>query len=125
MKKQPFSLNYDESTVSGVSLLDLNASFVNDFGLIEKRMLTTIVIEEGTTGLELADYVWSRIIQYNLNPDWTMSLSTDGCSAMLGTVRGAVTILRGRIETLPRWGGKKADSLITDTFICHFFFFRD
>ena len=123
MKKQPFSLNFDESTVNGVSLLDLNASFVNDFGLIEKRMLTTIVIEEeGTTRLELADYVWSRIIQYNLNPDWTMSLSTDGCSAMLGTVRGAVTILRGRIETLPRWGGKKADSLITDTFICHYFY---
>ena len=122
MKKRPFSLNFDESTVNGVSLLDLNASFVNDFGLIEKRMLTTIVIEEGTTGLELADYVWSRIIQYNLNPDWTMSLSTDGCSAMLGTVRGAVTILRGRIETLPWWGGKKADSLITDTFICHYFY---
>lgn len=45
MKKRHFSLNFDESEVNGDSLIDLNASYVNEDLLVEKRMFSAVPIE--------------------------------------------------------------------------------
>ena len=107
MQQRPFSLNFDESTVNGKSILVINCSYVNEKNLVEKRMWQAIVLEAGTTGLELADTVWAALLEDKLDPHRVMSIATDGCAAMLGVLRGAVTILGERIKTLPKWGGKK------------------
>ena len=91
--------------MNGKSVLDLNVSFINHEGLVEKRMWTAVSLEGGTTGQELAEIVWDTILEAGVDPQKTMSISTDGCQAMLGELRGAVSILRGKIKTLPKWGG--------------------
>ena len=111
MQLRPFSLNFDESTVNGRSILDINCSYVNEENLVEKRMWQAISLEAGTTGLELADTICAALLEDKLDPQMVMSISTDGCAAMLGVLKGAVTILRERIKTLPKWGGCKDHDL--------------
>jgi len=105
MIKKPFSINFDESSVNGDSILDINVSYINSMGLVEKRMLTAIAMQEGTTGREVADTVVQTLQRLGVDHLKTMSVATDGCSTMLGVVKGAVTLLRAEIETLTDFGG--------------------
>jgi hypothetical protein len=41
----------------------------------------------------------------NIDPLMMLSVSTDGCSAMIGVLQGVQTHLRDIIPTLPAWGG--------------------
>lgn len=111
MIKKPFSIDFDESTVNGDSLLDINVSYINTEGLVEKRMLTAVALKEGTTGREVADTVVQTLEKFGVDHLKTMSVATDGCSTMLGVAKGAVTLLRTQIETLTDFGGCSAHDL--------------
>jgi len=104
MIKKPFSINFDESSLNGDSILDINVSYINSMGLVEKRMLTAIAMQEGTTGREVADTVVQTLQRLGVDHLKTMSVATDGCSTMLGVVKGAVMLLRAEIETLTDFG---------------------
>ena len=58
MKKHPFSLNHDESTVNKTQQLNINVSFRNEADLIQKANFTTIEVTEGTSGQEIADNLY-------------------------------------------------------------------
>ena len=105
MRSRPFSLNFDESTVNGDSQLDINVSYLDVDLLVKKRMLSTIALERGTTGEEIAAHVLKALRTEGVDPKMCMSVSTDGCSAMLGAFNGAQKHLRDQIPTLPSWGG--------------------
>jgi len=105
MKNRPFSLNFDESTVNGDSQLDINVSYLDEDLLVKKRMFTTTALERGTTGEEIADQVLNVLRAEGVDPRMCMSVSTDGCGAMLGAFLGAQKHLRDQIPTLPSWGG--------------------
>jgi hypothetical protein len=106
MIDRPFCINFDESTVNGESLLDVNCSYVNQAGLVEKRLYTAMIMDEGTSGLEIADKLCSCLEHDGVDLQMMVLPTSDGCSAILGKVKGAITILRQRIPTIPDWGGK-------------------
>ena len=105
LQDRPFSLNFDESTVNGESQLDINVSYLTPELLVEKRCLTTVALQHGTTGKELALQVIHELKSRNIDPLKMMSISTDGCSAMIGVLHGSQKYLRDIIPTLPSWGG--------------------
>ena len=105
LKDRPYSLNFDESTVNGESQLDINVSYLTPELLVEKRCLTTVALQGGTTGKELALLVMEQLNSRNIDPLKMMSVSTDGCAAMIGVLNGAQKVLRDIIPTLPIWGG--------------------
>ena len=98
-------MNFDESTVNGTSQLDINVSYLTKELLVEKRCLTSVALQHGTTGQELALQVLHELETRSIDPLKMMSVSTDGCSAMIGVLQGAQKHLRDKIPTLPSWGG--------------------
>ena len=106
LQARHFSVNFDESTVNGDSQLDINVSYLTEQLVVEKRCLTTVALQEGTTGRELALEVVQALQDRDIDPLMMMSVSTDGCSAMIGYLEGAQKHLRDIIPTLPKWGGK-------------------
>ena len=105
LQDRHYSVNFDESTVNGDSQLDINVSYLTPERLVEKRCLTTVALQHGTTGKEIALAVLQELKSRNIDPLMMMSVSTDGCSAMIGVLQGAQTHLRDIIPTLPAWGG--------------------
>ena len=105
LQDRPYSLNFDESTVNGESQLDINVSYLTTELLVEKRCLTTVALQGGTTGKELALQVINELKSRNIDPLKMMAVSTDGCSAMIGVLNGAQKVMRDIIPTLPIWGG--------------------
>ena len=72
---------------------------------MEKRCLTTVALQDGTTGRELALQVIQELQDRDIDPLMMMSVSKDGCSAMIGYLKGAQKHLRDIVPTLPSWGG--------------------
>ena len=105
LQDRPYSVNFDESTVNGTSQLVINVSCLTEDLLVEKRCLTTVALQNGTTGQELADEVIFQLENRSIDLLKMMSVSTDGCSGMIGTLKGAQKYLRDKIPTLPNWGG--------------------
>ena len=105
LQKRPYSLNFDESTVNGDSQLDINVSYLTEELLVEKRCLTTVALQGGTSGQELALQVIHELETRGIDPLKMTSVSTDGCAAMIGVLQGAQKHLRDIIPTLPSWGG--------------------
>ena len=68
-------------------------------------------MQEGTTGREVADTVVQTLEKLGVDHLKTMSEATDGCNAMLGVAKGAVTLLRTKIETLTDFGCCSAHDL--------------
>ena len=99
-----FSVNVDESSVNKKTELDVHVSFWKD-NQIQKQNLTTVSMLEGTSAQELCDAI-VKVFEDRLIPlAHIVSLSTDGCSVMLGDEGGLHALLRQRIPHLPRWGG--------------------
>ena len=105
MQLRPYSCNFDESTVNGKSLVALNVAYLTAELLVERRSLAVIELEEGSTGQEMADLVVAELQTNNIPIQQMMSVKTDGCSAMLGALRGAQKLLRDKVATLPTFGG--------------------
>jgi hypothetical protein len=105
MVARPFSINFDESTVNRKSLLVVDSCYVNEQCLVERRMYTCMEMEEGISGLEVADTVCTSLERDGGDLQILVVHASDGCSAILGKVKGAITILRQRIPTIPDWGG--------------------
>ena len=105
LQDRPYSINFDESTVNGESQLDINISYLTPELLVEKRCLTTVALQHGTTGKEIALQVIHELTIRNIDPLKMMSVATDGCGAMIGVLQGAQKYLRDIIPTLPNWGG--------------------
>ena len=105
MKDRFYSINFDESTVNGVSQLDINVSYLDKDLIVKKRMFTTVALTHGTTGEEIAEHVLNALELEGINPEMMTAVSTDGCAAMIGHLKGAQKILRDKIRTLPSWGG--------------------
>lgn len=93
--------------MNGTSQLDINVSYLTEDLMVEKRCLTSVALQHGTTGRELALQVIHELQIRGIDPLKMMSVSTDGCSAMIGVYEGAHKHLRDIIPTLPSWGGKK------------------
>ena len=76
MKARPYSLNFDESTVNGDSQLDINVSYLEEDLHVKKRMFTTIALQRGTTGEEIAGQVLDALRAEGVDPRMCMSVST-------------------------------------------------
>ena len=94
MVARPFSIDFDESTVNGKSLLVVDSCYVNEQCLVEKRMYTCMEMVEGTSGLEVADTVCTSLERDGVDLQMLVVPASDGCSTILGKVKGAITILR-------------------------------
>ena len=105
MTERPYSINFDESTVNGLSEVTMNASYLNDNLLVEKRSLAVISMNEGTSGYEFANMALTELEEDNIDPVNMMSAKTDGCKAMIGVLLGAQKYLRDRVPMLPKFGG--------------------
>lgn len=105
MRKRPYSINFDESTVNGVSEMTLNVAFLTSSLLVERRCFTILAITEGSTGKEMAQLVLAKLEENYIPTINMMSIKTDGCSAMIGKVKGAQKFLRDEVPTVPDWGG--------------------
>ena len=109
LRASPFSLSFDESSINKTSQLDLNVSYVQETVVI-KRFLETIEMKAGTTAEEIVEAVF-RVLDTNKIPVKNLvTISTDGCSAMLGKFKGVHAVMRERLPWLPDWGGCMAHS---------------
>jgi hypothetical protein len=106
LTERHYSVNFDESTVNGITELDINVSYLTEELLVEKRMLTSVAVQGGTSGEELAQLVLDYLKAEGVNPLKMMQIQTDGCSTMLGVLSGAQKNLRDEVPTLPTWGGE-------------------
>ena len=84
MRKYPFSINYDESTIKvhKTQQVNINVSIRNKSDLIKKTNYTTLKVEEGTSGKELVEMVFNQFELDSIDKKKMMSDKTDGCSAM-------------------------------------------
>ena len=105
MQLRPYSVNFDESTINGKSELTLNVAFLTQDLLVERRCLAVIDVEEGTTGEEMANTVMKELVDNQIPLKMMMSVKTDGCSAMIGHLRGAQKFMREKVPTLLPNGG--------------------
>ena len=108
MRKFPFSLNFDESTVNKSQQLNINVSYRNGDNCISKANFTTVEITEGTTGEDIANLVLKSLEENIIPMRNLLSVQTDGCAAMLGKFRGAQALLREKLPHLPNFGGCEA-----------------
>ena len=99
-----FSLSFDESSINSTSQLDLNVSYVMGKEVI-KRFLETIEMKAGTTAEEIVEAVFKVLATNNIPEKNLVTISTDGCSAMLGKFKGVHALMRERLPWLPDWGG--------------------
>ena len=83
MKKHPFSVNFDESTVNKSQQLNNNVAIRNEYNRIEKHNFTTLELTDGTTGIELANMVIAALESEDITLLNMISDQTDGCAAML------------------------------------------
>ena len=104
LRKSFFSLNFDESTVLKSSQMDINVSYWNE-GKVNKRNLTTIAMEAGTSAEEIVDAVLLELDKNFIRKENLISVSTDGCSTMLGKDNGVQARLRQEIPHIPDFGG--------------------
>ena len=93
LKKNFFSLNFDETSINLESQLDINVSYL-DNDVIVKENLTTISMEAGTTATEIVDVVLGQLEQFLIPLDNIMVVTTDGCSTMLGSDNGVHALMR-------------------------------
>ena len=70
-----------------------------------KENLTTISMDEGTSAEEVKEAVFSYLDSLLIPLSNIMTVSTDGCSTMLGDEGGVHELMRQRIPHLPHWGG--------------------
>lgn len=84
MKKHPFSVNFDESTVNKSQQLNVNVSIRNTEDRIVKAHFTTLEVLEGSTGKEIAGMIIKSLEDENIPHTNLVSDQTDGCAAMLG-----------------------------------------
>ena len=109
LQTSPFSLSFDESSINSTSQLDLNVSYVQEKVVI-KRFLETIEMKAGTTAEEIVEAVFRVLDTNNIQEKNLVTISTDGCSAMLGRFKGVHALMRERLPWLPDWGGCMAHS---------------
>ena len=105
MRKFPFSLNFDESTVCKSQQLNINVSFRNIENNISKANFTTIEVLQDTKGESIANMVLETLDEHMIPLQNLVSVQTDGCAAMLGRYKGTQTILRQKVPHLPDFGG--------------------
>ena len=87
MKRHPFSVNFDESTVNKSQQLNVNVSIRNTEGRIVKANFTTLKVLEGSTGKEIAGMIIKSLEDENIPLANLVSDQTDGCAAMLGMLK--------------------------------------
>ena len=104
-----FSLSFDESSINCTSQLDLNVSYVEGTVVI-KRFFETIEMKEGTWAEEITQAVFGAIDSNNIPDSNIVTISTDGCNAVLGKFKGVHALMRKRLPWLPDWGGCMAHS---------------
>ena len=104
LRKNPFSLNVDESGVNKKTQVDVNASF-NLEGISYKQNLTSISMEEGTSAPELANAFFLMFESFDLPLENCPKVTGDGCQVMLGEVAGFLALLRKKMPWLPHFGG--------------------
>ena len=108
MKKHPFSLNFDESTVNKNQQLNINVSFRNDEDKIVKSNFVTVKVVEGSTGSDMAHMVLKSLDDESVPRFNFISEQTDGCAAMLGKFKGCHSVLKQSLPHLPDFGGCEA-----------------
>ena len=106
LRKGEFSLDFDESSVLQTSQLNINVSFWMDtYQTVVKRNLTSIPFQKGTTAEEFRDEVFGFLDRHLIPKQNCVSITTDGCSTMLGKDSGVQKIMRDEIPHLPDFGG--------------------
>jgi hypothetical protein len=93
LKKDFFSLNFDETSINLNSQLDINVSYLSG-DVIVKENLTTISMESGTTAEEIVDAVIGQLEEFLIPLENIMVVTTDGCSTILGSDNGVHTLMR-------------------------------
>ena len=104
-----FSLNFDESSINKRTELDLNVSFVKDDRVV-KTNFRIIEMTGTTTAADIVAAVYGALDSALIPRSNIVSISTDGCSTMLGSMNGVHTIMRESLPHLPDWGGCMAHS---------------
>ena len=98
-------MNFDESTVNNKSEMTLNVAHLTEELLVDRRCLAVIDVDQGTTGEEIANLVLKELEGSEIPLHHMMSVKTDGCSAMIGIIRGAQKYLLDKVPTLLNRGG--------------------
>ena len=75
-----------------------------------KRFFETIEMKDGTKAEEIVEAVVKALECNSIPLSNLVTISTDGCSAMLGKFKGVHALLRERLPWLPDWGGCMAHS---------------
>lgn len=104
-----FSIGFDESSINSTTQLDVNVSYMFKNKVV-KEFLESVEMKEGTSAEEIVHEVF-KIIDENLIPETNVvTISTDGCSTMIGRFAGVHALMRKRLLWLPDWGGCMAHS---------------
>ena len=104
-----FSLNFDESSINKRTELDLNVSFVQKDRVV-KTNFKVIEMTGTTTADDIVTSVFGALDKVFIPRTNIVSISTDGCSTMLGAINGVHAIMRESLTHLPDWGGCMAHS---------------
>ena len=109
MKTNFFSLNFDESSMNKKTELDINVSFVKQDRVV-KTNFRVVEMTGSTTAAAIVDAVFEALDVGFIPRTNIVSLSTDGCSTMLGSKNGVHALMRESLPYLPDWGGCMAHS---------------
>ena len=95
--RNSFSINFDESSINKRRELDINASFVNvkvKNGKIIKTSWRTLEVTGFTTAQDIVDAVYKSLEDAFIPKLNVVTITTDGCSTMLGHMNGVHAIMR-------------------------------
>lgn len=126
LRENYFSVNFDESSINKRTELDINVSFIKDCRAV-KTNFRVIEMLGSTAATDIVEAVFASLDRAYIPRSNIVSISTDGCSTMLGKIGGVHTIMRESLPHLPDWGGcmahnpsnmlKSATPLLGESFI--------
>lgn len=109
LRKSFFSLNFDESSINKRTELDINVSFVKEDRVV-KTNFKVVEMTGSTTAEDIVAAVFGALDNVSIPRNNIVSISTDGCSTMLGSMNGVHALMRETLPHLPDWGGCMAHS---------------
>ena len=98
LRKSFFSLNFDESSINKKTELDVNVSYVKKDRVV-KTNFRIVEMKGNTSAEDIVGAVFEALDTKFIPRENIVSISTDGCSTMLGAVNGVHTLMRKSCHT--------------------------
>ena len=105
LKCTNFALQVDESTyITGKALLLAFARFENEWKTVE-NVIFSKELPETTKGQDIFNLVSSYLETCGLSWTWCVGICTNGASAMIGSIKGFVTLVKekGKLTVSSDW----------------------